>query len=158
MISIEPLKLHPRFCHVLPYERKWLCIQYQCKRSAKGRMNQKSSALYWEWKLPSWCAICENWTLENNCCNPQLHCLLCTWSSLTQVCDKLVGVTRKVSASFTVLYFLDPQLLTLRMSGSKYLLNIFELSSLIQDLLCLAGTVNHAMTFWGEAELPGWKY
>lgn len=81
-------------------------------------------------------------------------CFVTVWSSLTLVCNKLVRVTRKVRASFTVLCVLDPQLLTLRMSGSKYLLNIFELSSLIQDLLCLAGTVYHAMTCWGGAELP----
>lgn len=66
-------------------------------------------------------------------------CFVTMWSSLTLVCHTLVRVTGKVRASFTVLCFLDPQLLTLRMSGSKYLLNIFELSSLIQDLLCLAG-------------------
>lgn len=82
-------------------------------------------------------------------------CFVTVWSSLTLVCDKLVRVTGKMSASFTVLYLLDLQLLPLRMSGSKYLLNIFELSSLIHDLLCLAGTVHHAMTYWGEAELPG---
>lgn len=85
-------------------------------------------------------------------------CFVTTWSSLTLACDKLARVTRKVSASFSVLCFLDSQFLTLRMSGSKYLLNIFELSSLIQDLLCLAGTVYHATTCWEEAELPGWKY
>lgn len=88
-------------------------------------------------------AVILNWTV----------CFVATWSSLTLVCNKLVRVTGKVSASFTVMYFLDPQLLTLRMSGSKYLLNIFELSSLIQDLLCLAGTVYHAMTCWRKAHI-----
>lgn len=120
MIWIEPLKLHPRFCHVLPYERKWLCIQYHCKRSAKGRMNQKSSALCWERIEPLQCAVCRTEHLKT--ITVILNLIVCfetMWSFLVLVWNKLVRVTRKVRPPFSVLYFLDPQLLTVRTSGLK---------------------------------------
>lgn len=155
MISIEPLKLHPRFCHVLSYERKWLCIQYHCKRSAKGRMNQKSSALYWQRILPLLCAICENWTLENNCCNPQLNCLF--WNCVEFPSTKLDMVTRNVRPSFTVLSFTDSQLLTQNIRAKIAAAKFWHLPVWLGSFFLLLGAGCHARTFWGRAGLPGWK-
>lgn len=84
-------------------------------------------------------------------------CFETVWSFLALVWNKLDMVTRNVKPSFTVLSFTDSQLLTQNIRAKIAAAKFWHLPVWLGSFFLLLGAGCRARTFWGRAELPGWK-